>query len=209
VSAGGRRTRLLAVWLLVVVLVGVIVVIEHTDRVGPQLRRDGHDSSEARLLLPVPMDQLGAIEVVHGRTFHRFERDAAGAWFYHVHGADTGSEEHHGHAADPSVAERIAYAFAAFGRTRLERQFAIQPHAKDYGVTTPAMLILVYRPHAIQPLAQYVIGDIAPDALSRYVLVVGRATVATIPNYQIDNLLGLLEAVAGTSATGQATRSIP
>jgi hypothetical protein len=107
------------------------------------------------------------------------------------------------------VAERIADAFAAFGRTRLERQFTPETHATAYGVTTPQMLILVYRPHATQPLAQYVIGDIAPDALSRYVLVVGRAAIATIPNYQIDNLLEVIEAVAGTSAAGQATHRAP
>jgi hypothetical protein len=71
------------------------------------------------------------------------------------------------------------------------------------------MLILVYPPHATQPLAQYVIGDIAPDALSRYVLVVGSAAVVTIPNYQIDNLLGVIEAVARTSASGQAIHSAP
>jgi hypothetical protein len=209
VSAGGRRPRLLAVWLLLVVLGGAIGVIEYTDRTGPQSQHDSHGSAAARLLLPVPVDQLGAIEVVHGRTLHRFERDAAGVWFYHVHGTDTDVEEHHSHAADPSVAARIADALAAFGRTRLERQVAPETHATAYGVTTPQMLILVYRPHTTQPLEQYVIGDLAPDALSRYVLVVGRAIVATIPNYQIDHLLGLIKAVAGTSTASQAPPSAP
>jgi hypothetical protein len=197
------------VWLLLAVLVGGIVVSERTDLLRPQPRRDGHGHSEARLLLPVPVDQLGAIEVVHGRTLHRFERDAAGAWFYHVHGVDTGSEEGHRHTADPAMAARIAHVFAAFGRTRIERRFALQTHARDYGVTTPELLLLVYQPHAIQPLAQYAIGDMAPDALSRYILVVGSATVVTIPNYQIDNVLGLIAAVTGQSATGQVLRSSP
>ena len=198
-SAGGRGHRLLAVWLVLVVLVGVIVVIEHTDLVGPQPRRDGHVSSVARLLLPVTVDQLGAIEVVLAGTLHRFERDAAGAWFYHVHGVDTGEEGPHSHDRDPSLAERIGDAFAAFGRTRIERRLARKPQAKDYGVTTPEMLILVYRPHDMQPLAQYAVGDIAPDTLSRYVLVVGSAILVTIPNYQINNVLALIEAVADTS----------
>ena len=204
-----RYPRLLAVWLLLVVLVGAIVVIERTDRLRLKPRRDSHASPEVRLLLPVPVDELGAIEVVHGRTLHRFERDAAGAWFYHVHGVNTASAEGHSHEADPALAERIAYAFAAFGRTRLERQFALQTHANDYGVTTPQMLILVYWPNAMQPLAQYAIGDLAPDALSRYVLVVGSSTVVTIPNYQIDNLLALIEAVVDKSALGPTTRSVP
>ena len=71
------------------------------------------------------------------------------------------------------------------------------------------MLILVYRPDDLQPLAQYAVGDLAPDTLSRYVLVVGSAVVATIPNYQIDHLLGLIEAVAGTSTARQAPPSAP
>jgi len=199
-SAGGRRLRLLAVWLLLVLLVGAIVVIEHTDLVEPKRDSHRHISSEAHMLLPVPVDQLSAIEVVRGRTLYRFERDTAGAWFYHGHGVDTGSEEHHHpHHADPTVAERIEAAFAAFGRTRIERRFALKMHAQDYGVKRPEMLILVYRPHDMQPLAQYAVGDIAPDTLSRYVRVVGSAAVATIPNYQIDNLLALIETVAGKS----------
>jgi hypothetical protein len=209
VNAGGRRTRLLTVWLLLVVLVVAIVVSERTNLVESKRHNNGHVGSAARMLLPVPVDQLGAIEVVHSRTLHRFERDAAGAWFYHVHGVDTGAAEGHRHDADPVLAERIAYAFAAFGRTRIERQFALTTHAQDYGVMRPEILILVYRLHDIQPLAQYAVGDIAPDTLSRYVLVVGSSAVATIPNYQIDNILALIDTVAGNTAAGQATRSSP
>jgi hypothetical protein len=208
-SASGRRSRLLAVWLLLAGLVGAIVVSERTDFVAPQPRRDDHGGSAARLLLPVPVQQLGAIEVVHGRTPHRFERDAAGLWFYHAHRHDTGAAEGHRHDTDPAMAQRLEDTFAAFGRTRLERQFALKTDARDYGVTKPEMLILLYRPDDLQPLAQYAIGDIAPDTLSRYVLVVGSATVATIPNYQIDNLLAAIEAVAGKAAAGRAIHSVP
>lgn len=186
-------------WLLLVVLVGAIVVIERTDLVRPKPDSDGRSSAEVRMLLPAPVDQLGAIEIVSAGTLHRFERDAASAWFYHVHGIDTGSEAHHSHNADTALAERIEYAFAAFGRTRIERQLALKTQANDYGVAAPEMIILVYRANDPQPLAQYAVGDIAPDTMSRYVQVVGSTAVVTIPNYQIDNLLGLLEAVAGKS----------
>jgi hypothetical protein len=189
-SAGGRRSRLLAVWLVLSGLVVAIVVLERTDRVGPG-RAAVHD---ARLLLPVPLDQLGAIEVGHARALHRFERDTAGRWFYH--GAHTGSGRPHTHQADPSMAARIETALAAFGRTRVERHFALEGDAADYGVGAPRMLILVYRPHDQRPLAQYAVGDIAPDELSRYVLMVGRSAVVTIPNYQIDNMLALIEAAS-------------
>ena len=39
----------------------------------------------------------------------------------------------------------------------------------------------------------------------RYVLAVGSPTVATIPNYQIDNLLALIRTVGGTSVQERAT----
>lgn len=194
-SAGGIRPRLVAVWLVLLGLVGAIVVIEGTDLGGPNSRRDGDPAT--RMLLPVPVDELGAIEVARAGTLHRFERAAGGAWFYH--GVHTGSEGAHAHGADPSMAERIEHAFAALGRTRIERRFALDVQAKEYGVTTPETLILIYRRHDPQPLAQYAVGDIAPDTLSRYVQVVGSPAVVTIPNYQIDNLLALIEAVAGKS----------
>ena len=202
-SAGGIRPRLVAVWLVLLGLVGAIVVIERTDLVGSSSRRDG--TRDPRMLLPVPVDQLGAIEVAHAGTLHRFERDAAGAWFYH--GVHTGSEGTHAHQTDPSMAKRIEHAFAAFGRTRIERQFALETHAKDYGVATPETIVLVYRPNDLQPLGQYAVGDIAPDTLSRYVLVVGSPAVATIPNYQIENLLALIVAVGGKSDQGRGTGS--
>ena len=204
-SAGGIRPRLVAVWLVLLGLVGAIVVIERTDLVGSSSRRDG--SRDPRMLLPVPVDQLGAIEVARAGTLHRFERDTAGAWFYH--GVHTGSEGTHAHRTDPSTAKRIEHAFAAFGRTRIERQFALEAHAKDYGVATPETIILVYRPNDLQPLGQYAVGDIAPDTLSRYLLVVGSSVVATIPNYQIDNLLALIEAVGAKSDQGRVIGSSP
>jgi len=206
-SPGGKRTRLLVVWLLLAGLVGLIVVSEHTDLVGT--RPNGHSDSAARLLLPVPVEQLGAIEVAYGRALHRFERDAAGAWFYHVHGVPTGAESDHSHDADPAMAQRLEAAFLAFGRARLERRFALQTSGNAYGVTRPALLILVYRPQDRQPLAQYVIGDLAPDTLSRYVLLAESAVVATIPAYHIDNLLALIAAVAEQAEPGPGTPGLP
>ncbi len=210
-SRRGIRPRLVAVWLVLLVLVGAIVAIELADRVRPQPGAYSQDQgrSRARMLLPAPVDQLGAIEVGHAGTLHRFERDAAGAWFYHVHGAGAGSEESHNHQADPSVAKRIESAVTAFGRTQIERQLAPSPNETEYGVTAPEMVILVYRSTDPRPLAQYAVGDIAPDRLSRYVRAIGHPAVVTIPNYQIDNLLALIGAVGGQSDQGRPTRSSP
>ena len=95
-------------------------------------------------------------------TLHRFERDPSGTWFYH--GVHTGSEGTQAHNTDPAMAARIERAFLAFGRTRIERQFSLPTLSGDYGVATPETIILVYRPNDLQPLAQYAVGDIAPDA---------------------------------------------
>ena len=62
------------------------------------------------------------------------------------------------------------------------------------------MVILVYRKDDAQPVAQYAVGDVAPDGLSRYVLRVGSASVVTIANYQITNLLDLIQAVGSSDA---------
>jgi hypothetical protein len=180
-----------AVWLVLAVLVGVIVVIEYTDRL--RAKSGGAGDADLRMLLPVPVDQLGAIEVAEGGRLHRFERDPAGTWLYHgVHGA---AQATHTHDADPVLAELIDRTFAAFGRTRTERQFALDRPDTAYGVTTPEILVLVYRPDQSRPLIQYAVGGIAPDTVSRYVMVVGTSVVVTIPGYQIDNLLALIQTV--------------
>ena len=193
-TVAGLRPRLVAVWLLLAALVGVIAVIEYRAA-----RSSGRVSTtDPRLLLPVPVDQLGAIEVADAGALHRFERDAAGTWFYH--GVHTRSESTHTHEVDPSAAGRIERALLAFGRTRIERQLARDKDAGAYGVTTPRILILVYRRNESQPLAQYAVGDVAPDTVSRYVEVVGGSGVVTIPNYQIENLLTLIGAVGASPA---------
>jgi hypothetical protein len=183
------RPRLLAVWLVLLALIGAIAAVEYADRA--ESRSASLAQNDAGSLLPVPVDQLGAIELGHAGTLHRFERDSAGAWFYH--GAHTGSETAHQHQVDPLMAQRIANAFAALGRARIERRFPLAPQSGQYGVTAPGTIILLYRVNDPRPLAQYAIGDIAPDTFSRYLLRMGSAEVVTIPNYQVENLLALVK----------------
>jgi hypothetical protein len=187
---------LLAVWAVLAVLVVVIVALELRDA-G---RAPSGAAADSHLLVPVPMDELGAVEIAEAGRLHRFERDAAGAWFYH--GVHAGGEAAHTHAPDPVLAQRIERAVAAFTRTRTERQFALERRdAAAYGVATPDIVVLVYRPQQAQPLTQYAVGGIAPDTVSRYVLVVGRPVVFTIPGYQIDNLLALVQAAIASAST--------
>jgi hypothetical protein len=188
-----------AVWLLLAVLVAVIVVTEYADR---RTASRAAGEADARLLLAVPVVELGAVEIVARGRLHRFERDAAGAWLYH--GEHAGTTPHHTHRSDPALAERIERSFAAFGRTRIERRFALDQGGAAYGVATPDIMILVYRTQETQPLARYAIGHVAPDTVSRYVMVVGRAEVGTIPKYQIDHLLELVEAATGAGRSRTA-----
>ena len=190
----GISSRVVAVWLLLGALVGVIAVTELTDRAGRAAGRAS--TADPSLLLPVPADRLGAVEVANAGRLHRFERDAVGAWFYH--GVHTGSEGTHTHPADPAAASRIEDVLVAFGRTRIERRLALERDAKDYGIVPPRLVVLVYRPGESQPLAQYALGDVAPDTVSRYVQVVGQPAVVTIPDYQVQNILGLIETLAGS-----------
>lgn len=203
-TAVGVRPRLIAIWVLLLALAGVIVAIELRQRQSE--RAESEAESRDRMLLPVAVEELGAIELAHAGTLHRFERDSAGNWFYH--GAHTGSETAHEHQTDPAAAARISQALAALGRARIERQLEADPRVNDYGVASPELLLLAYRPKEALPLVQYAVGDLAPDQFSRYVQAVGSPTVITIANYQIDNLLGLIQAVSG-GQTDQAAAEKP
>ena len=192
-SATRRRRGLLAVWAVLGILVVGIAALEIADR-----RAAPDVGADTRSLLPVPVQDLGAIEIADRGRLHRFERDASGAWFYHgVHAATEGA---HTHVPDPALAARIERALAALGRTRVERQFALDRDSAAYGLSPPEIVILVYRRQQSQPLAQYAVGTTAPDTASRYVMRVGTPVVITIPNYQIENLESLVRAAAEASA---------
>jgi hypothetical protein len=189
-----RRRGLILIWIILVALVGVIISFELAKRAEKPSGENIAGSVDSRLLLPVPVADLGVIELAISGTLHRFERDYTGAWFYH--GIHSAAQQGHAHAVDLEMAKKIDYAFAALGRARMERQFKLDLQAGDYGVSSPRIIILVYRKGDTQPLAQYAVGDIAPDTFSRYVLRVGGSTVVTIANYQIDNLTSLIQTVS-------------
>ena len=185
------RTRLPAVWLVLAALIAVVVVIEYSDRAS-----DGSSAAEqtADALLPVPMNDLGAVEVGQAGELHRFERNEDGIWFYH--GAHGSSETAHEHHADPSKADLIAKALAALNRARIERRMPLDAGGgAQYGLAAPRMLLVIYRVNESRPFAQYAIGEVAPDSFSRYVQKAGSAEVVTIANYQIDSLARLVEAM--------------
>ena len=176
--------RLLAVWLALLALLILIVLIEYEDQ-------PAQENADENRFLPLPVDQLGALELGHAGAVHRFERDARGEWFYH--GAHTGSEANHAHQTDAAAAQRIAAAFDALGRARVERRMPYDRDSRQYGIAAPQTILLTYKTGEARPFAQYAIGDVAPDTFSRYVHKLGSAEVVTIPNYQVENLLRMLQ----------------
>jgi len=141
--------RLLAVWLGLFALVVLIVLIDYEDT--------EEQTADENLLLPVPVGELDALELGYAGMLHRFERDASGEWFYH--GAHAPSRAAHAHQADPVGAQRIAAAFAALGRARIERRLPYDVGSRQYGVAPPQMILLVYKSGHEGPLAQYAMVD--------------------------------------------------
>lgn len=195
-SAPRPRRKLVVVWAVLLVLVGVIVAVEWSDRAAERAdaQFEARGGDRTRMVVPIPMEEIGAIEIAHAGALHRFERDAAGLWLYHGAHAPT-AEPAQGHRADPAVAERIAKAFGGLGRAKFERDFPFDPKSQEYGVLNPKTLLLLYRKGEVQPLVQYAIGDMAPDGVSRYVLKIGAVQVDTLPEYHVQNLVGLVQTV--------------
>jgi hypothetical protein len=192
-NGGGVRRRVLVVWMVLAALIAGIAVIEYRSRsrIPEEAAEHIPGAAGSRMLMPAPMADLGVVEVGHAGTLHRFERDASGAWFYH--GVHASAQAAHAHQTDPVQAEIIEKALAGLGRARMERQLKLDVQANAYGLNSPQMIIIVYGKGNPLPMAQYAVGDVAPDGLSRYVLPVGASHVVTIANYQIDNLLGLID----------------
>ncbi|MSQ58232.1 MAG: hypothetical protein EXR36_00870 [Betaproteobacteria bacterium] len=190
------RARKGIVWVVLAVLVLVIGIVEWRSQ-GEHAGGDGHgEAAASRNLLPLPVAQIGAIEIAHEGQLHRFERDAAGEWFYH--GAHAGAAPGHEHLTNPILAKRMGEAFAALDKARMEREAPLDKDNDRFGVVVPKIILIVYKPQESQPLAQYSIGDMAPDALVRYVHLLGTNRVITLPQYHIENLLGVIRAASAT-----------
>ncbi len=193
------KPRLLAIWAVFAALAAVVAWLELGG--GPHSEDDGHGHGELQqgMFVPLPLAEMGAVEVVHGGALHRFERDAMGLWVYHgVHQAV--SDPAHSHVTDPEGARRIEAAFTALGRAKLEREFPVSDGGAQYGLAAPSMVLLFLRRGESQPVAQYAVGDVAADTVSRYVMLVGGKQGATIPDYQIANLRKLMDSFAQAPA---------
>lgn len=202
------RKRLAAIWIVFGLLLGAIVWVERSGWSGRTDDGHGHASEDpsTRLLVRLPLEQIGAIEVLDRGVIHRFERHPGGAWFYHgVHDKDMQAHEHQ---PDTALSARIERALVGFSRTRLERKLPGRQDVQKFGLAAPTMLIFVYRGKESIPTLQVAVGDVAPDTVSRYVVPMGTPWVMTIANYQIENLLELVKVAQKANAdTGRAGTS--
>lgn len=204
-STGRGKGKLVLIWGVLVVLVGIIYAVDHRDDREEQAQAEIESRGEDRdrNVIPVPIEQVGALEVAHAGALHRFERDAEGVWLYHsAHAPVDGT---HGHQADPALADVIRTKLIGFARAHRERSIPYDPKTQDYGLANPKTLLLVYRKGETQPLAQFAFGDPAPDGVSRYVLQMGATTVFTIANFQYENLVSLVDAVVKAAASVPGT----
>lgn len=191
-----RRKQLLLVWGLVAVL-AVVIGIEETRRAQ---QVEVSTTRSERFLLPLPLEQIGAIEILRKGQLHRFERDETGAWLYHGQ-QDEANAAAHTHRADPLVASTIAQAITMFSRTQKEQPIPLKPGQDEYGVSRPDILVMVYALKATDPITRLAVGTVSPDGYSRYVLPVGANEAVTIAEYQITNLVAVIDAVAKPPTT--------
>ena len=195
------------VWLILITLVTLITVINlETAGDVSHAGHGGHDNVfESGALLPVKLSDIYAVELVYQGDLFLIEKDEAGHWFYHAHGATNGVLESHEHRATPNENETISISLIGLENARVERR--LKTKEKDaYGVTKPTLISLLYGQDKIRPLSQFAFGDLATDHLSRYIHLIGSDQVATIADYQYENLINLVEKIK--TINSEATQEI-
>lgn len=158
-------------------------------------------SRSTRLLLPMSIEEVWAVEIVYAGSLHRFERDSADNWFRHVgrHAHKAGGMTHF---ADPAKATVIAATLAAFDQTQIEAVIARHPGDDDvgrYGLDRPPIVALMYARDNASPLARVEIGAVAEDGFGRYARISRGGDVVTIAAHEAGRLIELLKAVGATT----------
>ena len=77
--------KLVLIWVLLGSFAAFIFITKKNAPI-PQAVVEARDS---RWLVPVAVEEIGAIEIILEGKSHRFERDKQGAWFFHQQHADS------------------------------------------------------------------------------------------------------------------------
>ena len=186
-----------ALWLAVLALALAAVVWQAVRPASPAAPDE--DNAAATPLIAAPEASWVAVELLGPDGLQRFERDSANRWLKHADVA--GETADHQHRADAATAERITAVFGTFSRTRIERSLAVDPGAlAAYGLERPLLIVLI-RGAEGRPMLTMEVGSGAPDGLSRYVRLPRDGSVLTIPGYQIDGLISLVQSGPASAPT--------
>ena len=186
-----------ALWLAVLALALAAVVWQAVRPASPAAPDE--DNVAATPLIAAPEASWTAVELLGPDGLQRFERDSANRWLKHAEVA--GEAADHQHRSDAASAERIAAVFGTFSRTRIERSLAVDPGAlAAYGLERPLLIVLI-RGAEGRPVLTLEVGSVAPDGLSRYVRLPRDGSVLTIPGYQIDGLISLVQSGPASAPT--------
>lgn len=79
-------------------------------------------------------------------------------------------------------------------RAKEERRYGSAEEGARYGFVQPVVVRLTGLDES-QLVAEISIGDLAPDGLSRYVLVKGKEQIMSIPNYHVKEMLRLYSSI--------------
>ncbi|MAW33163.1 MAG: hypothetical protein CMK56_02005 [Proteobacteria bacterium] len=176
-------------WTILAVLLLIIGLLKSKglDEQKPVHNHKFHGTS--KFLIPDKIDGIGAIEIVISQKIHRYQKNDKNIWFFHMPHA--GHHKTHSHDTIGEYTDVIAGTLTGFGRTQKERNFSFDLRKDEYGVVNSNMYILIFKdPNDLSPDLRISVGDVAPDTLSRYILV--KSQVFTIANFHIEKLLNLV-----------------
>lgn len=193
------RPRLLIVWSILALLLGVVVLHEATDLFapGPPPPPTG----------TIPMfafgePDLGQVEIMYRGQSAALMRDPSGLWFQHGAGhrhtgADAAATPDDVHAADPEQAAKIAEQLRVTTRMIADRRVEPEQGLDAYGLFDPEAVFLFYgrkgdQPDYSRPLDVLYVGDLLPTEYAYYTMRDGDDALFLIPRYQIALLLALV-----------------
>lgn len=198
-AAGGVRPRLVAVWLVLFGLIGVIMVLEGRD--GPVTA----PRAKGVAMFGFEESELGALDVLYQGKFAIVMRDPGGGWFLHdsshrhdaaAAGTDPAAPAET-HRADPERAQKVAAQLAATARMRADRRIEPEQGLDAYGLTSPQVMIAFYGraedgPDYARPLDVLYVGDLLPTEFAYYARREGDKEISLVPRYYIALLLALI-----------------
>ena len=205
----GRVAATTVGW-LALLFAGLAVVIWQAFEPPSRHAESEHEAAQVPLV-SVADSAWSSVELFTASGVQRLERDAAGQWLLHAERA--GEPARHAHAAEPVAAERIATVLGTFSRARVERRLA-GPESQQlaaFGLERPWLIVIV-RGADERPVLTLEVGELAPDGLSRYVRLPRDGALVTIPDFQVQGLLGLIErgsAAASSSAPSAGLSGVP